>query len=167
MQSQQLSSTIATISGVIGSDNFPTGERAALRRMTPRQPPPLAFYRFAFSHLPEAWDRDEASQKDWMTLSAGIAIMSPGAHESSQRLGRVLAENRYLELRLERLLSDSAVGDPRRILLLRAARFLAAKGCSVNWVDAAQLLLTRNPEKSTAIREQIAKDFYRTKREID
>ncbi|MGB4009315.1 MAG: type I-E CRISPR-associated protein Cse2/CasB [Bacillota bacterium] len=167
MQSQHLGSVIATIAGVIGSDRFSTGERAALRRMTSRQPPPLAFYRFALSHLPTGWDSSKDSQKDWITLLAAIAIMSPNAHDPKCNLGRVLAETNYSEARLERLLSDSAAGDVRRILVLRAARFLAAKSSPFNWVQAARLLLTQDNEKLMAVREQIAKDYYQIKRETE
>ncbi len=167
MQSQSLSSVIGTIAGVISSDRFPTGERAALRRMTPRQPPPLAFYRFALSHLPDGWDHSKESQKDWMTLMAGISIMSPNAHDPKSSLGRVLAEKNYSEARLERLLSDSAVGDVRRILVLRVARFLGSKSSPFNWVHAARLLLTQDDEKLMAVREQIAKDYYGSKRETE
>jgi CRISPR system Cascade subunit CasB len=167
MQSQQLGSVISTIAGVISSDHFPTGERAALRRMTPRQPPPLTFYRFALGYLPVGWDRNEDSRKDWITLVAGIALMSPNTHDPKRSLGRALAETNYSEPRLERLLSDSAIGDVRRILVLRVARFLAAKSFPFNWVQAARLLLTRDKEKLTAISEQIAKDYYRIQRETE
>lgn len=167
MQSQQLGSVISTIAGVIGSDIFPTGERAALRRMTPKQPPPLTFYRFALSHLPAGWDRNKDSQKDWITLVAGIALMSPNAHDPKCNLGKALAETNYSEARLERLLSDSSVGDVRRILLLRVARFLAAKSSPFNWVQGARMLLTRDKEKLMAVRERIAKDYYQIQRESE
>lgn len=157
---QGLPSIISRIAQVIGGDRFPTGERAALRRMIPGQPPPLAFYRFALRYLPEGWDRGQSLHRDWVTLVAGIALMSPGAHRPDRSLGTALAEAGYADARLERLIA--ADGDIRRILLLRAARFLAAKGSSCNWVDGAQLLLTRDPEKREQVHMRIAKDFYRS-----
>jgi len=157
---QGLPSTIARIARVIGSDRFPAGDRAALRRMVPTQAAPLSFYRFAVRHLDVGWDADPELQKDWITIVAGIALMSPGAHRPDQRLGAVLAETKYSEARLERLLA--AEGDIRRTLLLRAARFLAAKRAACNWVDAAQLLLTRDPEKREQIHRRIAKDYYQS-----
>lgn len=158
VREKSLADTIGHLAGVISSDRFPTGERAALRRMTPGQLIPLAFYRFALRHLPEWWDYSHDSRKDWTTLVAGIAIMSPNAHRPERRFGTALAEAGYAESRLERLLS--AEGDVRRILLLRTARFLAAKTMACNWVEGAQLLLTRDVVKRENVHRRIAKDFY-------
>ncbi len=155
-----LPSTIGRIAQVIDSDRLPTGERAALRRMVPTQAPPLTFYRFALRHLDAGWDADAELRKDWITIVAGLALMSPNAHRPDRRLGTALAEAGYSEARLERLLA--ADGDTRRTLLLRAARFLAAKGSACNWVDAAQLLLTRAPDKREQIQRRIAKDYYQS-----
>lgn len=150
-----LSGVIGHIAGVIGSDRFDTGERAALKRMAPGHPPPLAFYRFALRHLPEDWERN---LEDWKTLVAGMALMAPHAHQPKQSLGRMLGESGYSEARLERLLASGA--DTRRLLLLRAARFLAAKTLPCDWCDVARLLLSRDTKKREAIHRHIAKDFY-------
>jgi len=150
-----LARAIAHVAGTLSSEHFPTGERAALKRMTPGQPPPLYFYRFALRHLPETWERDEA---DWITLIAGIALMVPHAHRPGTGLGTVLGEGGYSEGRLERLLQSE--GDTRRTLLLRAVRFLAAKAQPFDWQDAARLLLTRDPEKRERVHRHIARDFY-------
>jgi CRISPR system Cascade subunit CasB len=152
---QSLGQCIGRIAAVICHDGFPTGERAALRRMSPSEPPPLAFYRFALNYLPDGWEHRSA---DWVTLVSGIALMSPKAHQPDLGVGRALAEAKYSEARLERLLATD--GDTRRTLLLRAARFLAAKNSSCNWLDFAQLLLTTNAEKRDKLHMRIAKDFY-------
>ncbi|BCX82600.1 CRISPR system Cascade subunit CasB [Methylomarinovum caldicuralii] len=150
-----LPGVIGHIAGVIGSDRFDTGERAALRRMAPGHPPPLAFYRFALRHLPEDWERN---LEDWKTLVAGIALMAPHAHRPRQSLGRVLGESGYSEARLERLLASE--GNTRRLLLLRAARFLGSKTLPCDWCDGARLLLTRDAEKRETVHRRIARDFY-------
>ena len=165
MQSQRLDSLIPKISAIIGSEGVSTGQRAALRRMTPRQPPPLAFYSFAVNCLPDGWDRNNESRKDWVTIVGGIALMSPNSHDPKRGLGRALSESEYSEARLQRLLSDSATGDVLRFLVLRASRFLAAKLTPFDWVQGSALLLTRDQDRLDSIREQIAKDFYRAKRE--
>jgi len=120
----------------------------------------MVFYRFALQHLPEGWDHSEERMLDWVTLVAGIALMSPNAHRVDRPLGKVLAETGYSEARLERLLA--AEGNVRRILLLRAARFLAAKGSPCSWIDAAQLLLTRDPQKREQVNRRVARDFYQS-----
>lgn len=150
-----LPSTIGHIARVIGSDGFPTGDRARLRRMAPGQPAPLAFTRFAVAHLPEGWERQV---DDWATIVAGIAIMAPNAHRPGHGLGRALAEAGYSEARLERLLD--AQGDTRRTLLLRAARYLSAKQTPCDWADGVRLLLTRDVAKADRLRLGIARDYF-------
>ena len=153
-----LARCIGEVAAVLASDGFPTAERAALRRMSPTQPPPLAFYRFALRHLPEGWDADRDALKDWIAIVGGIALMSPRAHRPDRGLGQALAEAGFAEARLERLLA--AEGDARRLLLLRAVRFLAAKGIGCNWVDAARLLLIREPERREGLHRRIARDYF-------
>jgi len=150
-----LPSAIGHIAAVIGKDEFPTGDRAALRRLDPDAEAPLAFYRFAFRHLPEKW---AAHKRAWMTICAGIAIMQPYAHRPDVPAGRALAEAGYSEARLERLLGAS--GTVLDTLVLRAARLLAAKGNAANWTDFARLLLADAPDKREAIRMQFARHFY-------
>lgn len=150
-----LPSTIGHIARVIGSDGFPTGDRARLRRMAPGQPAPLAFTRFAVAHLPDGWERQV---DDWATIVAGIAIMAPNAHQPGHGLGRALAEAGYSEARLERLLD--AQGDTRRTLLLRAARYLSAKQTPCDWADGVRLLLTRDVAKADRLRLGIARDYF-------
>lgn len=152
-----LESRVGHLVGVIGNERFPTGERAALRRMAPRQglPWPVSFYRFALMHLPDSWERHA---EDWVTIVAGIAIMAPNAHRFDRGVGKALAEAGYSETRLERLLA--ATGHTQRTLVLRAARFLAAKASPCNWVEFAQLLLTQDDEKRELLNRRIARDFY-------
>jgi CRISPR system Cascade subunit CasB len=153
-----LAQVIGRVAAVIEGEQCATGERAALRRMSLDQPPPLIFYRFALRYLPEGWDSTEDLRRDWMTLVAGMARMSPNAHRPDQPFGKVLAEGGYSEARLERLLS--AEGDTQRTLLMRAARFLAAKTVSCNWVQPAQLLLARQADRREECHRRIARDFY-------
>lgn len=151
-----LAGTIDRIATLLSSRDFPSGERAALRRMSPGQPPPLAFYRFALGYLPEGWERD---RDDWCSIVTGIALMAPSAHQPGIGLGSVLARTGYSEFRLERLLGSR--GETRRTLLLRAVRFLASKAASFDWTQAARLLLTRDTDQLEALHRHIATDFYR------
>ena len=50
-----LSQVIARVAAAIDSDWLSTGDRAALRRMSLDEPPPLVFYRFALRYLPDGW----------------------------------------------------------------------------------------------------------------
>ncbi len=151
----ELCRAVAGLAAFICSDHFPTGDRAKLRRISPGQPLPLPFLHLAVSQLPAGW---EAMAEDWAVLAAGIAIMAPHAHRAEIGLGKALAGERYSEARLERLLN--AGGHTLRILFLRMARFMRAKGAGFNWCDAALLLLTREPSKMSSIRERIAMDYF-------
>lgn len=148
---------IARLGGVLSGEHFPTGDRAALKRMAPDQPPPLAFYRLAFRELPENWEYRRGA---WQTLVAGMALRSgrDNPHNQKRPLGQALAQLKYSEARLERLLA--AEGDTLHTLLLRAARFLAAKNESVDWTDCARLLLAEG-DRHEQIRREIASDYYR------
>lgn len=152
---ETLEKQVGKIAGIIGSDRFPTGERAALRRMSPGFPLPLSFYRFAINYLPEEW---EHAADDWVTLVAGIALMVPNAYNPRVGFGGALADAGYSEYRLERLLA--ADQETQRVLFLRAVRFLAAKSKPFNWTEGARFLLARDGRKREALNIRIAKDFY-------
>ncbi|WP_177419037.1 type I-E CRISPR-associated protein Cse2/CasB [endosymbiont of Lamellibrachia barhami] len=159
-RSNPLASIIGSISGLIASEHFPNGDRAALKRMNPKKEPPLSFYRFAFRHLPQNW---QGQRKAWQAILTGMALMSPHIHNLKQPLGKVLAEEHFSEARLERLLA--AEGETRRTLTLRAVRFLAAKKRPVNWVDVAGLLLTSDAERREKLHLCIAGDYYKNFKE--
>lgn len=152
---ETLEQQMGRIAGMISSERFPTGERAALRRMAPDHSLPLSFYRFAFSYLPAGW---EHAIDDWTTLVAGIALMTPNAYSSQVGFGKALAEAGYSEFRLERLLA--AGYGVRRTLFLRSIRFLAAKSKPFNWAEGARFLLTKSEGKRETLNLRIARDFY-------
>lgn len=146
---------MARIAGVLQSPTFPAGDRAQLRRLNSRLPPGLTFFRFALHHLPPNWERSESQ---WMCLVSGIALMSPHAHRPGRRLGAVLAEAKYSEFRLERLLA--AAGATRQILFQRAVRLLASRSLPFDWTDGARLLLTADPDRLERVQLQLASDYY-------
>ncbi len=88
--------------------------------------------------------------------------MSPNAHNIGVGLGKALGLEGYSEARLERLLLSK--DDVRRILFLRAVRFLAAKSKPFNWLDGARFLLVRDAGKKEALNLRIARDFYQQER---
>ena len=157
---ETLEQQMGRIAGIISSERFPAGERAALRRMSPSRSLPLSFYRFAFNYLPMGW---EYAIEDWTTLVAGIALMSPNAYSAQVGFGKALGESGYSEFRLERLLA--AETEVRRVLFLRAVRSLAAKSKTFNWAEGARFLLTKSESKREMLNLGIARDFYRVDRE--
>ena len=154
-----LSTKIARLVAVIGSQHYPAGDRAALRRWAPGQTVPLAFYRlwlrYAVDDLPP-----QSQTEAWMLIIWAIATLGAGAHAPNRPWGRALAEAGFAEGRLERLLS--APEDVRADLFMQAVRFLAAKGERFDLAEAARYLLTQDEAKREQLSRHIAQAFYRS-----
>jgi CRISPR system Cascade subunit CasB len=150
---------VPALAAVLRAEHFPTGERAALKRMGLDGPAPLAFHSFMLHHVDSAWQA-ESWTPEWRALICSLAIQRDGGFDPSKPLGQVLAEAGFSEYRLERLLS--AGGETLRSLALRAARQVAAKGASTDWRQLADLLFSRNREIRESVNRRIARDYYRT-----
>lgn len=157
-----LGARVRNLARVLGSPHFPAGDRAALKRWSPGQAVPLAFYRLWLRHLGTELP-PETQTAAWMLLTWGLALMGAGAHRPDRPLGRALAEARYAEGRLERLLE--APDQLRPELLSSAVRFLAAKDEGFDWTQAARLLLVRDPDKRNALHRGVASTYYRSAKE--
>jgi len=157
-QESSLASTITRLATAIGKPHYPTGDRAAIRRWAPRQAVPLAFYRLWLRHA-DAGLPSQGQTEVWQTIVWCMVTLGESAHTPSRRLGQALAESRYSEGRLERLLS--APDEVRPELLMSAVRFLAAKGECFDLVEAAQLLLTTDEDRRESVNRRIAEAFYR------
>jgi CRISPR system Cascade subunit CasB len=160
-QADSLATHVARLAGVIASPHYPNGDRAALRRWVPGQPLPLAFYRLWLRHLdaelpdPDRWEKLQGL----MALTWAIATLGAEAHAPKRPFGQALAESRFAEGRLERLLS--APDDVRLELFMSAIRFLAAKGERVDLTEAACFVLTHDADKREVLHRRIAADYYR------
>lgn len=149
---------------VIGASDYPAGDRAQLRRWSPGQHVPLAFYRLWLRHsgtdLPT-----ETQTIAWLALAWSIAMLGASAHLPQRSWGRALAESGYAESRLERLLSSPA--DVRLELVMSAVRFLSANNERCDLVDIAHFLLTTDPVKREGLHRRIAQAYYRHLPKID
>lgn len=153
-----LSITIVRLAATISHSHYPNGDRAALKRWSPGQPIPLAFYRLWLRYLNE--DLPPESQADtWMLIAWGLALSGGDAHKPEQPLGKALAEAQFAEGRLERLLSspDALRGE----LFMAMVRFLAAKQVPFDWTTAAEYLLTRDSDARDRLHRRIARGYYR------
>jgi CRISPR system Cascade subunit CasB len=137
-----------------------TGDVAQLRRMDPRQPA-AAFFKLAgvvLDDLPGDARSLEERETRWAAIICGLANLGD-LHRPDDRLGDVLAEAGYSDFRFVRLVradSDHLVDE-----LPSLSRYLAAKGVSVDWTDAARLMLSAGGPNEEAVRRAIARDFYR------
>jgi len=153
-----LKTRIARLAAVIGGEDFSNGDRAVLKRWAPRQPVPLAFYRLWLRHIDDNLPSERATPR-WMLLAWGLALVGRGAHRPERSLGQALAESRFADTRLERLLD--APEDVLPDLFMGAVRFLASQDAAFDWFDAARLLLAREPDKRESARRSIATRYYR------
>jgi CRISPR system Cascade subunit CasB len=157
-----LGALVARIHAAIWDEHYPNGERAALRRWSPGQPIPLAFYRLWLRHLGDDLP-PEFQTPAWMTIAWGLATLGKEGHDPRRPLGQTLAESEFSEKRLEQLLS--APEDVRPDLFMSAVRFLAAKGERFDWRDGAAFLLTKDPDRRESLCRRIATAFYPKKSE--
>jgi len=152
-----LGARVAEMAATIGAEHYSNGERAALRRWSPEQPIPLAFYRLWLRHLGS--DLPPESQTNaWMTIAWGLATLGQTGHDPRRPLGQALVESQFSEGRLERMLS--APEEVRIDLFMDAVRFLAAKHERLDWLEAAKFLLTTDPTKRESLHRRIAAAFY-------
>lgn len=156
-EDDSLSNTVARIAALLAQPHYPGGDRASLKRWTPGQPLPLAFYRLWLQRLRQE-PPSGAQSSAWMAIVWGLAL-SGDAHQPRRPLGQALAEARYAEARLERLLS--APDDLRLDLYCSLIRFLAAKGQSCDWTELAAFLLTQEPDARERLHGRIARSYYR------
>ncbi|MDW8469234.1 MAG: type I-E CRISPR-associated protein Cse2/CasB [Burkholderiales bacterium] len=118
--SAPLAETVGQLAVVLAQSQYPSGDRAALKRWQPGQPLPLAYYRLWFHHL-----RREAPGPEWMPVIWALAFGGAEFHQPKRALGEALAEAGFSSARLERMLS--APEDLRLEMFQTAVRFLSAK----------------------------------------
>jgi CRISPR system Cascade subunit CasB len=152
------SAQVPALARALADPHFSNGERAALKRMGLEGPAPLALHRFILRHVDEAWQGEHWTPR-WRALICALAIQRDGGFDPSRPWGQALAEARFAESRLERLLA--AQGDTQLTLALRAARQLAAKGIACDWRQLADLIFSSDPEIRERINTRIARDYYR------
>lgn len=160
-ESVNLASLVSSIAALLrGGGAISTGDVAALRRMVP-QHPPAAFFKVEGmvldAHLPGTADARADVETRWAAIIAGLAHLGT-LHQSGQRLGNVLADAQYSELRFARLVRADA--DRLADELPALARFLAAKGTPVDWAGAAQLILSADGANEEPVRRHLARDYY-------
>lgn len=152
------STQVPSLARTLADPHFSNGERAALKRMGLEGPAPLALHRFILRHVEESWQGEHWTPR-WRTLICALAIQRDGGFDPSRPWGQALAETRFAESRLERLLA--AQGDTLYALALRAARQLAAKGLACDWRQLAELIFASDPDVRERINTRIARDYYR------
>ncbi|WP_091639894.1 type I-E CRISPR-associated protein Cse2/CasB [Aquisalimonas asiatica] len=155
---------VAKLAHVLHAEHFPSGDRAALKRMAIKGRTPLAYHRFLLAQVPEAFHKPKWNTP-WRTLICGLAMQHGQPHNASLPLGRALASIDFSESRLEQLLA--ADEDVLATLVLRAARRLASRRSSANWNDFARLLFASSDAERERINTRIAQDFYRTSGQVE
>jgi CRISPR system Cascade subunit CasB len=128
--------------------------------MDPRRPP-AAFFKveglFLDALLPGDAHQREDLETRWAAIVAGLARLGD-LHQPGRRLGTVLADAQYSELRFARLVR----ADTDRLVdeLPALARFLEVKGTAVDWSGAGTLMLSADGPAEEGIRRHVARDYY-------
>ena len=156
-----LHEVVAELAGVIGSERFPKGDLAELRRMRPENPPP-AYWRVLFARVPERRRIGPRMERAWGVVMSGMAIMAPHNHSPKIPLGQAMARigGPTIESRLWKLLRSREEQLEDQVLL--AARYFASRDVRVDWTGVARLLFATDEAKGDAVRRELARSFYRT-----
>jgi CRISPR system Cascade subunit CasB len=156
-----LSATVSAIAALLRSDGaLGRGDVAALRRMNPLYPE-SAFFKVEGLLLDELLPGEAAARVEletrWAAIVVGLAHLGP-LHDPTRRLGFALVEADYSEIRFARLIRADADHLVDELPML--ARFLSAKGVSVDWSAAGQLILSAGGRSEEAVRRHLARDYY-------
>ncbi|MEX2273817.1 MAG: type I-E CRISPR-associated protein Cse2/CasB [Vicinamibacterales bacterium] len=157
-----VASLVSAIAGLLrgGGGVMTAADASALRRMDPRRPP-AAFFKVEGVLLDGNLPGDETRRMDletrWAAIVAGLAHLG-SLHQPGQRLGHVLADAQYSDVRFARLIRS----DAERLVdeLPALARFLAAKNVPVDWSATARLILSAGSSEEEQVRRNIARDYY-------
>lgn len=151
--------SVRDIAIVVGSEHYPSGALAALRRLDPDAAVDGPFWELLFRHVPgEPSERDE---RIWATVIRGMAIMVPNHRPTEGErggMGAALAEAEVSELRFLRLLRTGADGLPEE--LRRLARLMASRGVGFDWADAWWLMATAGTDAADRVRRRLARAYY-------
>lgn len=152
-------SIIASFTGILGSQGFPRGDLAALRRLDPDHPAAPAFWRLLV-RVPEERRIGAEAERRWALILYGMALMAPHHHDAACPVGRALFKADYSEARLGRLLDAS--GAQFRALVPRLCRQLAHKAQPLDWRELGRLILAAERDEARAedIRLRIARAYY-------
>ena len=138
----------------LGDPEFPTGDHAALRRLSTDRPElrhAVALYRLMEDVGISASDTDQI--RSWATIINALALCQ-GAHDPDRFCGAALHAASFSEERLAALLA--ADRDTLIDLLPRVARRLSATGERMDWSSLQDCSstsdgTTRGPTKSEAV----------------
>jgi CRISPR type I-E-associated protein CasB/Cse2 len=153
--------TIAAMAARLAREDYPPGDLAQLRRLSPDRPDGRAFWQLVARYAPAAFD-DERLARALAICLRGMAIMREFLLGSPRRLGAALAEAGVSEQRVLRLLRADA--DRLDEELRQLARLLASKGepGRFDWADAFMLVQSgAGTDGGDRLRRAIAGDYYR------
>ena len=158
-----VASLVSTIAELLSdSPALSRGDLSALRRMDPRRPEP-PFFKIEALVLEEWLPGEAAARADletrWSAITCGLAHLGV-LHRPGLRLGNVLAEADWSDVRFARLVRADA--DRLADDLPALARFLEAKSIPVDWTGAAQMILSAGTPHEEDVRRHIARDYYGT-----
>ena len=157
---------VARLARRLRDPEFPTGDHAALRRLSPDGPELrhcVALYRLMEEVGISESDADRLRR--WAAIVNALALCR-GAHDPDRPCGAALAAMRFGEERLATLLA--ADRETLIDLLPRIARRLAAANKPMDWRPFARLLFEvgRNEARADNTRSRIAREYVRAQKPV-
>lgn len=157
-EQDNLNSLVPKLAGVLASPQFPRGDLAALRRMSPESPP-LVFWRIMNDYVPENMRGSEARENLWVVLLNGMAIMAPEIHSYDPRYAVGAVFSSFPEQRINHFLRSKGKNLSDQIRLL--ARLCGSKGIPVDWTTLGYLIFSKNTIQEEKTKRAIAKDYIK------
>ena len=156
---------VARLARRLRDPEFPTGDHAALRRLSPDGPELrhcVALYRLMEEVGISESDPDRLRR--WAAIVNALALCR-GAHDPNRPCGAALAAMRFGEERLATLLA--ADRNTLIDLLPRIARRLNASNEPMDWRPLVRLVLDvgHNEARANDIRSRIAREYVRAERQ--
>jgi CRISPR type I-E-associated protein CasB/Cse2 len=142
-----------------GPISLPTGELAALRRLTADDFGCAPFWMLIGDHdlIGAGPARDDQEQR-WAVILSAMAQLG-GLHSRAISLGRALAEAKLSELRFLRLLR--AHGATLHDTLQQCVHLLRSRQQLCDQADLAKLVLSDGRSDEDSVRRAIARGYYR------
>jgi CRISPR system Cascade subunit CasB len=152
---RSLSDDLGSLCGFLGHPQFPTGELASLRRMTPDMPPGFSFHKLLLRTGIDV--RGDDAERRWTIVVAMLASLA-GMYAPDLPLGTALAKAGLSELRFVRLLraDDTLAAEVRSV-----SHILSSKAIAFDHRQLARLVLIQQAGPSEQLRRQIARDYYK------
>ena len=173
-----LAELVVVIADHLASSTVDSSSLSSLRKLDVENPETNADFQRIRARF-GLWFVDDEQERDWASILSGMALLTKtsalgrrrgggkrSCHNATLSLGWTLffagdrnrAVGFYRESLLGKLLASN--GRSRRSSLTKMYRMFTTRDCSLNWVELAAFILTREPGAQKRLRRKVAQDYY-------